>query len=270
MRQNRYKAIDWYTLAADQGNATALFNLAQLWELGFPEVGKPASKSKAHENLLRAAQHGSPVAQYEMAVAALESGHDNDDAAKWTWCSLSAAQGFHAAQCLLGEMHMNGGAEHGQSLSPTRSSKTITAMHWYRQAARQGNANAQMYLAIAMIVSKVEICDGLADLPGHSAVPEACFWFGLYEETMHAAHQVPTKRPSGLQISSCACCGKQSAAVDAAAVVKIQRCAKCKGAGYCGKECQVQHWKLGHKLDCANVAKLKDAMKNVDCFVSEA
>ncbi|KAL0581938.1 hypothetical protein V5O48_000168 [Marasmius crinis-equi] len=28
------------------------------------------------------------------------------------------------------------------------------------------------------------------------------------------------------------------------------RCSKCKCARYCGKECQVWHWKNGHKLNC--------------------
>jgi hypothetical protein len=75
-------------------------------------------------------------------------------------------------------MRMNG-EQHGL---PSQTTIAITSMHWYRQAAMQSDAKAQMCLANAMILSRVEICDRLSDLPGHSAVTEPSFWFGLYEE----------------------------------------------------------------------------------------
>lgn len=30
----------------------------------------------------------------------------------------------------------------------------------------------------------------------------------------------------------------------------IKRCVRCKGAFYCTRECQVKHWKNGHKKMC--------------------
>jgi MYND finger/Sel1 repeat len=253
MKQDVYKAVDWYTLSAGQGNAVALYRLSHLWRLGF---GKSASKKKVKEYMLRAAQHGYPVAQFEMAVS--NSGRD-DTAAKLTWCSLAAVQGWHAAQFKLGEMHMNGELLPGTDDASKTAALNAAALYWFRKAAQQGHALAQMRLAIALIVVMREIYEGPADLPGHSTVPEACFWFGLYEETMRKARKVPKKRPTELQISSCACCHQPPTAD-----ITIQRCGKCKGAGYCGKECQARHWKLGHKLDCAKVAKLKATMKNVE------
>ena len=32
--------------------------------------------------------------------------------------------------------------------------------------------------------------------------------------------------------------------------VKMSRCARCKQTSYCSKECQVKHWKTGHKEEC--------------------
>jgi TPR repeat protein len=251
MKQDTYKAVEWYTLAAEQGNATALYRLSHLWRLGF---GKSASKKKAKEHMLRSARLGYPVAQFE--VPASESGRD----AALTWCSLAAVQGYHAAQFNLGELHMNG-EQHGLLLPPPGTDKAskVAALYWFRKAALQGHAHAQKCLASALISVKSEIYEGPADIPGHSAIPEACFWFGLYEETMQKSRQAPIKRPAELQISFCACCHEPRTAG-----ITIQRCGKCKGAGYCGKECQARHWKLGHKLDCAKVAKLKTTMKNVD------
>jgi TPR repeat protein len=250
MKQDLYKAVDWYTLAADQGNAIALYRLSHLSRLGF---GKSASRKKAKEYMQRSAQRGYPVAQFEMAVSV---SCRYDEATKLTWCSLAAVQGWHAAQFKLGEMHMN-----GELLLPllpgTDDASKAAALYWFRKAALQGHAPAQRRLAIALI--KREIYEGPADLPGHSAVPEACFWLGLYEETIRRQRQVPKKRPAELQISRCACCHQRRTAD-----ITIQRCGKCKGAGYCGTECQARHWKLGHKLDCAKVAKLKTTMKNVE------
>jgi hypothetical protein len=40
----------------------------------------------------------------------------------------------------------------------------------------------------------------------------------------------------------------------------LKRCAKCKVPKYCSTECQVSHWKSGHKAECAKaVAEFKEA-----------
>jgi hypothetical protein len=49
--------------------------------------------------------------------------------------------------------------------------------------------------------------------------------------------------------SHCANCRKE------AGCSSFKRCMRCLGAWYCGKECQVQHWKAGHKIDCINKKK---------------
>mmetsp|Transcript_27370 Transcript_27370/g.44552 ORF Transcript_27370/g.44552 Transcript_27370/m.44552 type:complete len:1085 (-) Transcript_27370:89-3343(-) len=43
------------------------------------------------------------------------------------------------------------------------------------------------------------------------------------------------------QRDSCAGCGKSN--------VKRQQCSKCRGVSYCGRECQISHWKT-HKVQC--------------------
>ena len=34
---------------------------------------------------------------------------------------------------------------------------------------------------------------------------------------------------------------------------------RCKAAWYCSKECQTQHWKAGHKIDCIKPTKKANA-----------
>jgi hypothetical protein len=31
---------------------------------------------------------------------------------------------------------------------------------------------------------------------------------------------------------------------------KLHRCTRCKAVSYCSKQCQVAHWKAGHKQVC--------------------
>jgi TPR repeat protein len=31
---------------------------------------------------------------------------------------------------------------------------------------------------------------------------------------------------------------------------KLKACSRCKAIWYCGENCQQEHWKLGHKIDC--------------------
>lgn len=47
----------------------------------------------------------------------------------------------------------------------------------------------------------------------------------------------------------CAVCGKPSSA----------QCGRCKTVHYCGRDCQVAHWKGGHKRACAGESAAKDA-----------
>lgn len=47
---------------------------------------------------------------------------------------------------------------------------------------------------------------------------------------------------------SCGACGKSGV------LQKLQLCTRCKKVWYCGKECQLGHWRKGHKKECSQVA----------------
>ena len=40
---------------------------------------------------------------------------------------------------------------------------------------------------------------------------------------------------------------------------KLKNCARCSGAWYCGRDCQVAAWKAGHKLDCVSKTSPEEA-----------
>lgn len=41
----------------------------------------------------------------------------------------------------------------------------------------------------------------------------------------------------------------------------LKRCARCKLACYCSRECQKKHWKAGHKTNCVDVNKQGKGLK---------
>ncbi len=47
------------------------------------------------------------------------------------------------------------------------------------------------------------------------------------------------------ELSKCHTCGKQETCNG-----EFKRCSRCKKPYYCGKECQMKHWKEGHREEC--------------------
>jgi hypothetical protein len=41
----------------------------------------------------------------------------------------------------------------------------------------------------------------------------------------------------------------------------LRKCAQCLGVLYCSRECQVKHWKDGHKQHCKEIAAAMEALK---------
>ena len=80
---------------------------------------------------------------------------------------------------------------------------------------------------------------------GHEPAKKA---LPLAEEDLRKQRQAaaPTSQPSSSL--ACANCG----VAEAAGSVAFKACSRCKAVVYCGKECQMQHWKKagGHKAVC--------------------
>jgi hypothetical protein len=129
-----------YTLAADQGCATAMEQLGRLFQEGFPEASPPvhASDDKEFKYMKLAASNGSAGGQWYMAEklartdkgGSSSSGHGRavlgpdgmHEAAVFYF--LSAAQGHYMSQFELGNTYING--RHGVKQS------SFSALYWYR------------------------------------------------------------------------------------------------------------------------------------------
>ena len=126
------------------------------------------------------------------------------------------------------------------------------AVRLYRKAADQGFANAQYNLG-TMYANGQGVKHDFGEAvrwfhkaaeQGHEQakkdVPRA-------EEDLRKQRQAaPASQPSSSQ--TCANCGVAETMGGGA----LKPCSRCKAVVYCGKECQMQHWKKasGHKVVC--------------------
>jgi Sel1 repeat len=172
------QAQQWFALAADQGNAKAMLALADLRQMGFPQAIPPVPPDQelADEYVALAAKHGSAEAQYRMACRNEPTPYEHTmiDEITIIWNTLSAGQGYHMAQCALGEAYMYG--DFGEE-------NAFKSIYWLRKAAVQGWGPAQLQLSHQLPHAKALIYDGQSDVPGYSAIPEASFWYDKYEKS---------------------------------------------------------------------------------------
>ena len=96
--------------------------------------------------------------------------------------------------------------------------------------------------------------EGILNIAGHSPIPKFLFW---------GRKAVKGNLPVGMNdhLTKCISISEDQIKSDCANCRKEEgcssfiRCSRCLGAWYCGKECQVQHWKAGHKIDCIKSKK---------------
>lgn len=91
-------------------------------------------------------------------------------------------------------------------------------------------------------------------IPGHSSVPRAMALYrqaiklGIDQQNYHSQFSKETvaQMVSGLKN----CCGNCGVAPEDIPEGKLKECGRCHSAWYCGKDCQAEHWRAGHKSDC--------------------
>lgn len=134
--KKEYKqAIEWYQKAANQGYASAQYNLGFMYAMGY---GQKQDYAKALEWYQKAANQGYTLAQNDLGYM-YENGHGvtRDCAKAVEWYQKAANQGNATSQCNLAWMYLNG---YGVTKDYAK------AIEWYQKAANQGHDNAQYNL----------------------------------------------------------------------------------------------------------------------------
>ncbi len=128
-------ALKEWRLLANQGHATAQFNLGLMYDYG---KGVPQDYQEAAKWYRPVAEQGYTAAQNNLgSIYEHGKGVAQDYAEAMKWFRLSADQGYAAAQDNLGVMY-----NEGQGVPQDDQE----AVRWYRLAAQQGYAKAQFHL----------------------------------------------------------------------------------------------------------------------------
>jgi TPR repeat protein len=153
--------------SAAQGNASAQFNLGNVYRLGRGSVAPdPVEAAKWYR---KAAEQGHPYAQFSLGLALYTGdGVKKDIAEAITWYRRSAEGGADKAQFNLGNAYWNGkGAPQD----------FVEAAKWYRKAAEQGMAQSQLCLAECILKGYGQPVDTI----------EACAWLMLAQRSNETA-----------------------------------------------------------------------------------
>ena len=113
--------------------------------------------------------------------------------------------------------------------------------------------SAYMHLAACLMQLKIELF-GDFRVPGYSSVPRA---MSLYRKAVKLGVDNPngcsqhSKGVLGKMVAQLkGKCGNCGVTAEDTPEGKLKECSRCHSAWYCGKECQTEHWKAGHKSDC--------------------
>ena len=160
--------------------------------------------------------------------------------------NLAASQGDASAQYDLGVMY-----QEGQGVDQSYEK----AAEYYEAAARQGNANAQGNLAVLYVIGQgveqsSEKARQLWMKSAEQGLENAIK--GLQQLDKQEGRTTPSFIPTPFECASCYRPHDPSEN-------KLRPCNGCHRVYYCGRECQVKHWKkedwYGHKKNCNNKTK---------------
>jgi TPR repeat protein len=277
-------ARKWWELAAAQGCATAMSNIAQLYSNG---EGVEKNESTAAEWFLKAAMKGNHESQFNYGYHLAKNLKQYAEGA--LWYERSAAQGNVRAMNELGTLYFRGdGVE--QNVSKARemwekAAANISDEMWEKAAANgneaaktnlqalaaEGNADAQQTIAKKKVLEQVveltgvnisdETFESLVTEPLHSAVGFykhlALFHKHLALCFLHGTCGLEKNLRMAKEMFKVAEIYDPDDAAVAEELVKLRSCVTCgkldarwgcklcRGVRYCDKRCQLRDWHRG-------------------------
>jgi hypothetical protein len=233
------EVFEMWMKAATQGHAMAQFNLGCLYQQG---RGVAQSDGAAVRWYQKSADQGHAGAQNNLGFMNFEgTGVAQNDEEALRWYRKAKDQGNTLSHFnLLGFVR-------NRSKGVTQSD--VEATRLYRKAADQGDAKAQFVLSACSYHGK-GVEKNLAVAHKYLSLSAAQ---GNEQATQVLSNLFPrgaplTTQPSAASfVSTCARCGIVAA--------DLKACVRCKAVVYCGRACQVAHWKAGHKQDCTACEK---------------
>lgn len=221
------KAAQWYRKAAVQGHPGAQSALGLMYQHGEGNLSR--SNAEAKYWLEKSAEQDYANGMLNLAGILAEEG-DSDRSMKLL--HKLANEGLAKAQCKLADQYF-------------QKQNVKEATVWYTKSALQGNTTAQHNLVGCYLQTQ--------------QLSLLMYWLDklTQQQDRNEAAEAQMKKLQIVQQLSRACvvCRKTLSATSK------PRCSGCHAHYYCSKECQVRHWKGGHKKECNEVSTLRKVMK---------
>lgn len=126
--------------------------------------------------------------------------------------------------------------------SPSLGNNSILSIMYLIEASEGGFEAANLPLAKTIVSVAQRRYGNDMFRPGMSSIPKA-FFYASKTMTNEATHFISEWSFRGR--SRCSYCDKSSLPDK-----NFCRCSRCKAAWYCGRECQTEAWKNGHREEC--------------------
>jgi hypothetical protein len=274
---NLEKALTCYEKAAELGHAQAQVKVAWNCHSGeFHKLSILKSPEKAIDMAKRAVDQGNPRAQVMLGTFVRQP-HDIDMGActeAHRLFALSAYQGDISGMIELERFYHKQlanqeGKKGNKSIIREIRECLLLRFYWAGRVCNKKEhelPRSEVTLYMMIFVSQFGImmrelwhskrpCFELDPLTGYSHIPlltsiHSKVKKGCHDEELDICVQDEFSKLS-VQLNMwkqhmCANCGKQGGGNECV----LKTCARCKAFSYCSKECQVKHWKAGHKVDC--------------------
>ena len=246
---NKEKGLQLLKQAVDQRDSDALMEMVKVYSGDYGIFEHDHSKCMYYAK--EAADLGNPEAQQALAFA-YRSRQQEDKEQHLHYMTLAASQGSSKAWAMLGQYFKIGECGLTKSM--------ILALHYIEKSLGDTTNGESEIFRYAESLFKYSLAsyehihnryEGIVYIPGHSPIPKLLY---SARKAMEEGPDTPEKRDllmrtiSGYEYAGkrlCANCWKFSESGSS-----FKRCVRCSGAWYCGKQCQVAHWKAGHKIDC--------------------
>ena len=137
---------------------------------------------------------------------------------------------------------------------------------------KDGYERAYWYYAQALLFQGMEAFGEYnISVPGFSPMPKAMYWFHkihtlavgcacgnpkCWKEVLKVRAKKWMDKIKSEESQKCSYCLNTAEECPGGT---LKSCARCSGAWYCGRECQIAAWKAGHKLDCVKLDGPADA-----------
>jgi TPR repeat protein len=151
--------------------------------------------------------------------------------------ALAANQGHASAQCTLGAFYVNG---EGVAQSYEKS------VELYTLAGNQGQVNAQFNLGLAYY-------NGLGVAQSNDMARKWWLKAALQENEEAIKNLKIIDQREGKTTPTLRCCA--TCGTPKTTKRPLNACSQCHTTHYCNRDCQMTHWKAGHKRACKRLQK---------------